>query len=210
MAHKVTVLGLAGSPRRGGNTDLLLEQALAGAESEGAVVERLLLSTLDIRPCRHCDGCLETGICIVNDDMQPIHRKLREVDRLVLAAPIMFMGLSAQAKIAIDRCQALWVAKYILKQRHLTGSDGGRRRGLFLSVGGMRRPNLFEPAMSTVRAFFATCDVALDGSLTYEGVDLKGAIRQHPTALSEAFAAGARLVRPLPLLETTKAKALEA
>lgn len=190
------MLGLAGSPRRGGNTDLLLEQALAGAESEGAVTERLLLSQLDIHPCRHCDGCLKTGICVIKDDMQPIHRRLREVDRVVLASPLMFFSVSAEAKIAIDRCQALWAAKYLLKQRHTTGSDGARRRGLFLSAGGMRRPNLFEPCMATVRAFFAVCDLALDGALTYEGVDLKGAIRDHPAALAEAFAAGARLVRP--------------
>ncbi|MFH1485739.1 MAG: flavodoxin family protein [Chloroflexota bacterium] len=201
MPEGLTVLGLAGSPRRGGNTDLLLEQALAGATSEGATVERIVLSDLRIHPCRHCDGCLKTGLCIIEDDMQPIHRKLREVDRLILAAPLMFMGVSAQAKTAIDRCQALWVAKYILKERHTTGSDGGRRRGLFLSTGGMRRPNLFEPAMATVRALFATCDLAFQAALTYQGVDEKGAIAEHPTALSEAFAAGARLVRPAPAKE---------
>lgn len=187
------VLGLAGSPRRGGNTELLLDQALAGAVSSGAAADKLVLNERDISPCQHCDGCLETGVCVVDDDMQPLHRQLLEADRLVLASPIFFMSLSAQSKMAIDRCQALWVRKYLLKRRHTQASDGSRRRGLFIAVGGLKRPDLFEPAKVTVRAFFATCDVAYGEELFYPGVDLMGEIQHHPDALKEAFDAGARL-----------------
>lgn len=195
MANPLTLLALAGSPRRGGNTDLLLEQAMEGARSAGALVDHIVLSRLNIHPCRHCDGCINTGVCTLNDDMQALHRQLIGSDRVILAAPLFFMGVTAQAKAAIDRCQALWVLKYLLKQRHTTDNLGGRRRALFLSVGGMSKPNLFEPALATVRAFFGTCDLAADPPLTFKGIDPKGAIRDHPTALHDAFEAGARLMR---------------
>lgn len=189
------VLGLAGSPRRRSNTDLLLDRALAGAASVGATVEKVVLSRQKLAPCRHCDGCLHTGVCTIKDDMQELHQKLRTCDRLVLASPIFFMTVTAQTKIAIDRCQALWVAKYLLKQRHPDAADGSRRRGLFIAVGGLARPDLFDCARVTVRAFFATCDVQYGEELFFSNIDAKGAIKEHPTALDDAFAAGVRLVQ---------------
>ncbi len=190
------VLGLAGSPRRSGNTSLLLDQALAGVRSIGAAAELIVLADQDISPCQHCDGCLGSGVCVIGDDMQPLHRKLLECDRLVLACPIFFMGPAAQAKATIDRCQALWVLKYLLKKRHQLASDGSKRRGLFISVGGMKRPDLFNGARLTVKAFFASCDVEYGEELLYPGVDLYQEISRHPAALQEAYQAGARLVTP--------------
>lgn len=189
----ITVLGLVGSPRRNGNTELLLEQSLAGAASLGAQTEKIVLGDLEIHPCRHCDSCIKTGICVIKDDMQSLHAKLRTADCLVLASPLFFMSVTAQAKLAIDRCQALWAEKYLLKIRRTVASDGSRRRGLFLSVGGLRRTDLFEPARATVRAFFATCDVAYIDELLFPGIDGKGAIKDHLTALQDAFNAGYRL-----------------
>ncbi|MEK7281918.1 MAG: flavodoxin family protein [Chloroflexota bacterium] len=186
------VLGLWGSPRWGGNSELLLDKALAGAQSQGAVVEKIVLNDLDIRPCQHCDGCLHTGLCIVDDDMQPLHHKLIAADRLILSAPIFFMGLPAQAKVAVDRCQALWVTKYLLKRRHPYAKDGSRRRGLWLGVGGRTGPNRFDASRATVQAFFATCDVTYEDELLYPGVDAYQEILKHPTALEEAYAAGRR------------------
>jgi len=190
----VIVVALAGSPRPGGNTDLLLERALAGARDAGAQVEEVRLNLLRVRPCQHCDGCIRTGVCVIKDDMQPIHRQLRAADRIVLAAPIFFMALPAQAKLVIDRCQALWVEKYLLGVRHTHGSDGSRRAGLFLSVGGTRFRSLFDGARATVRSFFATCDVEYAADLCFAGVDAAGAIRNHPTALKSAYEAGMKLV----------------
>ncbi|TET62563.1 flavodoxin family protein, partial [Candidatus Aerophobetes bacterium] len=99
------VLGLFGSPRRGGNTDLLLEEMLKGAESRGAKIERIFLSDLDISDCRECRSCEATGNCVVRDKMQEIYSKLMEADYIVLASPIFFYGVTAQVKRMIDRCQ---------------------------------------------------------------------------------------------------------
>ena len=149
------VLAIAGSPRRGGNADLLLQEVIRGAESEGAEVKTVFISELAIAPCRHCDRCIETGRCAIEDDVQWIHSDLRRADRLVLASPIFFMGLTAQTKAMIDRCQALWALKYVLKVP--IAINGGReRRGLFISVGGRRGADLFKPAIATVKSLFKT------------------------------------------------------
>ncbi|MBI2957425.1 MAG: flavodoxin family protein [Chloroflexi bacterium] len=188
------VLGIAGSPRYGGNTELLLREALKGAADRGAEVDTLFLCDLDIAPCRHCDGCLKTGKCVVDDDMQMVHRRLRDLDRLILASPVFFMGVTAQTKAMIDRCQALWAMKYRLKLP-VPSTPGRKRRGLFLSVGGLpyEKERLFAPSRATVRAFFATLDIKYSGELFFANIDKKAAITEHPTALSDAFAAGQEL-----------------
>jgi len=189
---RLKVLAIAGSPRHGGNTDLLLQEMIAGAESGGAEVKRIVLSELSIAPCRHCDGCLEAGRCVIEDDMQWVYDDLRAADRLAIASPIFFMGLTAQTKAMIDRCQALWVMRYVLNLPIAT--NGGReRKGLFLSLGGTKGPKLFEPALATIRLWFKTLNVTYSGDLLFRGIDEKGAIAQHPTALRDAFTAGQRL-----------------
>lgn len=187
------VLGIAASPRKGGNTDLLLAEALKGAASTGAEVTTLNLCDLHIAPCRHCDGCLKTGKCVIDDDMQVVRRKLRDLDRLIFASPIFFMGITAQGKAMIDRCQALWALKYLLKIP--LRSQNFKPNGLFISVGGLpyEKEKLFTPARATIRAFFATIDIKYSAELLFPHVDRKAEITEHPTALSDAFAAGRKL-----------------
>jgi hypothetical protein len=185
------VLGIAGSPRRGGNTDLLLAEVLKGAQSRGAEVKTIVLNKLKMTPCQHCDACFEKGVCRFGDDMQTVYQELEKADRIVLASPIQFMGVSAQTKIMIDRCQALWARKYILKQPPL--GDRRPRKGLFIAVGGMKLANLFEPSLAIVKALFKVLDIEYAGDLLFRGVDEKGAIKDHPTALKDAFLAGQKL-----------------
>jgi len=187
------VLGIAGSPRRGGNTDLLLAEVMKGAASRGAEVKIIILNDLKIAPCQHCDACLETGRCKVEDDMQMVYGELERADRIVLASPIQFMTVTAQAKAMIDRCQSLWARKYVLKQPPL-GSEPGKKKGLFISVGGRRVANLFEPALVTVKSLFKVLDITYAGELLFPGIDEKGAIKEHPDALKQAFLAGQKLV----------------
>ena len=185
------VLGIAGSPRRRGNTDLLLDEVLKGAASRGARVRKVILDKLKIAPCDHSDACLKTGKCRIKDDMQTVYQELEEADRIVLASPIQFMTVTAPMKAMIDRCQALWARKYVLKQPPLSVKE---RKGLFIAVGGTKLSKLFEPAQATVKALFNTLDVTYAGELLFRGVDEKGAITEHPDALKQAFLAGQKLV----------------
>ncbi len=190
------VLGIAGSPRRGGNTDLLLNEVMRGAASKGAEVKTIILKNLKIAPCQHCDACLETGRCKVKDDMQMVYQELEAADRIVLASPIHFMTVTAYMKAMIDRCQALWARKYVLKIPPLGDRRG--RKGLFIAVGGRTVANLFEPALATVKALFNTLDITYAGDLLFRRVDEKGAVTKHPDALKQAFLAGQKLVEDSP------------
>ena len=185
------VLGIAGSPRRKGNTDLLLEEVLKGAKDAGAEIKTIVLNDLDITACQHCDACLEAGECRIKDDMQMVYRELEAADRIALASPIQFMGITAQAKAMIDRCQSLWVKKYVLKVPPL--GDDRPRKGIFISVGGRKVPDLFEAALVTVKTFFRIINVEYAGDLLFTGIDEKGTIKEHPDALDQAYLIGEKL-----------------
>lgn len=185
------VLGIAGSPRRGGNTDLLLAEVMKGAASQGAEVKTVILNNLKITPCQHCDACLATGKCRIDDDMQMIYRELKEADRVALASPIQFMGPTAQMKLMIDRCQALWARKYVLKIPPL--DTDRERKGLFISVGALKIANLFEPTLTIVKSLFKVLDITYAGELVFPGMDERGAIAKHPEALKQAFLIGQEL-----------------
>lgn len=190
------VLGIAGSPRQGGNTDILLAEVMRGAASKGAEVKTIFLRDLKIAPCEHCDDCLVKGKCKIPDDMQMIYRELEQADRIVLASPIQFMTVTAHMKAMIDRCQSLWACKYVLKMPPL--GDKRARKGFFVSVGGRRVPNLFEPALVTVKTLFRTLDITYAGDLLFPGIDEKGDILKHPDALRQAFLAGQKLAEDFP------------
>ncbi len=185
------VLGIMGSPRRQSNTEILLDKALEGAAEAGAEVEKLLVSRLKISPCVEDYGCLEAGNCSIKDDMQAVYDKLLQADHVILASPIFFYGITAQAKALVDRCQALWVRRYVLK----TGTDDKRvRKGAFISVGATRGEKLFDGAVLTAKYFFDAIRVKYAGDLLIKGVDDKGQIEEHPTALQDAFRLGRELV----------------
>ena len=185
------VLGIAASPRRGGNTDLLLAEVLRGAESAGATVATIVLNDLQITPCQHCDACLAAGRCRIDDDMQTVYRELRAADRVVIASPVQFMGPTAELKAMIDRCQAMWARKYVLKRPPL--GDRRERKGLFVSVGARKAAETFEPSLAIVRGFFRVLDISYAGDLLFSGIDEKDAITGHPEALAQAFQAGQSL-----------------
>jgi len=125
--------------------------------------------------------------------MGPIFDAIREADRIIVATPIYFMGPSAQLKAMIDRCQAFWSEKYLLHQPLPQGEHG--RKGLLLMAGGMKREIGVQCTEAICAAFFRTVSVNEHVTLSYMGVDEKGAINDHPTALDDAFRAGRELVK---------------
>lgn len=102
-ANGKRVLGLVGSPRRGGNTEILVDEVLRGAEEAGASVEKVVLSKLDIRPCRGCDACKKAGKCVQQDDLPALLEQMQHSQVWVLGTPIYFWGPTAQFKAFIDR-----------------------------------------------------------------------------------------------------------
>ncbi len=188
----MNIVAFLGSPRVEGNSDILLREALRAVEGVTHDVLVFRLNTMHIKPCQNCGGCDKTGICIINDDMQEISRAIREADRIILSSPIFFFGLSAQSKIMIDRCQAFWCEKYLLKKTIPTGPNG--RKGLLMLVGGMKKEVGIQCSEATAKAFFRTISVPDHETLGFLGVDAKGEVRNHPTALHDVFEAAKRLL----------------
>jgi multimeric flavodoxin WrbA len=190
------ILAIHASPRRAGNTSTLLDQAVAGARAQGALVDEVVLRQLKISPCLELYGCKKDGRCVIKDDFQRVCDQLLACQGLMLAAPIFFFALCAQAKILMDRCQSLWVQKYWIDKEPF----GGRvktRKGLFISVGATKGPRLFEGALLSVKYFFDVLDMELWQSLLYRGLDFEGDVLARPEHLAEARQAGADLAANL-------------
>lgn len=102
------VLILSGSPRRGGNSDLLCDAFAQGAREAGHQTEKIFLRDHSIDYCRACYGCRESGVCVIKDDMAQILEKMHWADVIVMASPVYFYSIDAQMKALIDRTLAQW------------------------------------------------------------------------------------------------------
>lgn len=189
----MNTIAFLGSPRKEGNTELLLREAVRGVGEAGQSVRIFNLNLMNISPCQDCGSCEDTGLCIFEDDMVRIYEEIRNADRIILASPVFFFALSAQVKIMIDRCQCFWCEKYLLKKPVPEGPYG--RKGLLLLVGGMEKEIGIQCAEASAKAFFRTVSVTKHKTLSFMGIDAKGSILKHPSALKEAYEAGKELVR---------------
>jgi len=181
------VLGINGSPREGGNSDILLHCVLEGARSSGARVEGIALNGLRFVACQECANKPDDGSCIVNDDMQQVFEKVKAADVVILASPIFFGSLSAQTKMMIDRFQCLWRAQYMLNKRDVKYK---KKKGIFICVEASNRGDFFENARSIVKNLFATINADYGLELFCSGVDSKASINTRPDCLSKAHELG--------------------
>ena len=186
------VFGIYGSPRRGGNSDRLLEECLRGAREAGAEVETVRPAEMKIAGCRACEACAKTGECVIADDMQGVYSLLDSAERLVMAAPIFFYSFPAQLKALIDRGQSRW-SRRLLPEK-FPASAGQKRLGYLIAVGATRGRNLFEGAELTARYFFEALGVKYCRGLFCRQLDEKGAVERQPQLLAQARGLGQRLV----------------
>jgi multimeric flavodoxin WrbA len=114
------ILGISCSPHVQGNTMTLLDQAMKGAQSEGAETELWSVVGKTIQPCEACGACFGKGICKIKDDMQDLHNKMIAADGIIFGTPVYFWDVTAQAKTVIDRLFALNTP-----ERSLTNKVGG-------------------------------------------------------------------------------------
>ncbi len=187
------VLGILASPRPRSNTGVLLARVLAAAEGAGARTELVSLRELAYRSCLHCGGCDQTGRCVVQDDLQRLHQRLRAARHLVLASPIQFAAVSGDAKAMIDRAQAFWVARYRL--RRPVSELEGERRGVFVATCGGADERVFEWAKPTVKAFFNSTGFTYWRDLFASRMDEEPPVAERAELLARAQRLGEDLVR---------------
>ncbi len=113
-------IGVVGSPRKGGNTEILTKHTLEAIEEEGLTTELIKLAGLDIRPCNDCRVCRDEEQCPIDDDLFQIYTKLKEAEAIILSSPVYFGSATALLKAFMER----------------TGFISGRRRVFAGKVGG--------------------------------------------------------------------------
>jgi len=169
------IIAFAMSPRRGGNSETLLDEVIAGCEGEGCGVTKYRTAELDILPCTGCGGCAQNGCCIIDDAFTAISREMIGCDGIIFASPLYFMSLPAQGKALVDRCQAFWAA------RHDLGIDlfGGRLRpGLLVAVAGAGKGpgggDVFRGLDDTMKYVFEALGLTALESVRAPRVDSQG------------------------------------
>jgi multimeric flavodoxin WrbA len=187
------VLGIYGSPRKGGNTDQLLDRALDSAEQMGAEISRVYVRDMDISGCLACGGCDNTGKCVIKDDMELIYPLLDNADIIFLASPIYFYSVSGQVKLLIDRSQAMW-SKRVLQKDVLSRKVFNGGNGYMIAVGATRGKNLFEGTQLTAKYFFEALDMSYEGGIFFRRMDKKNAVLENPEALQGAESLGRKAV----------------
>jgi multimeric flavodoxin WrbA len=196
----IKVLAFAGSPRRHGNSETLLDWVLASMGGETDVsVEKIALSEANINMCNGCNACEKLNRCIQRDGMDTVHDKIIEADCIVLASPIFCMGLAAQVKALVDRAQVFRSRKYVLKLPIVPPERRGKRFGIFLATAGQNWDHVFAAAIPSVKCFYHVIDIR-DADIHYlmiNNVDEKGAIERHPTAKNEADMLGKDVIAEL-------------
>jgi multimeric flavodoxin WrbA len=184
--REMKVLGILGSPRIGGASDTLLSEFLSTCEEKKVRTEKLVCRSLKISPCVECYSCHTTGDCAISDDMQKVYPALLESQVIVIATPVFFYSVPAWLKALIDRTQALWARKYILKRAPPTELNGRKRKGYLICVGGTGGERLFDGITLTVKYFFDTTGAQfILPALTFRKVEGAQDIIRHPSALSD-------------------------
>ncbi len=177
------ILVFCGSPRRGGNTDLLADAFVSGARAKGAHVEKIRLIELKYSPCIECGGCDETGICILDDDLTKIYHEIEMADVVTLASPMFFYNITSGSQALVERAQAFWIRQYVLQ----LGKIGGKtRHGVFLSAGATKGKLLFDGSLRVMRYFFDAIGGRLKAALLIRGAEKKGDVKNISGALDRA------------------------
>lgn len=173
----MNILILSGSPRKGGNTELLADVFAKGAAKHHHV-EIVFVHDYDVNPCLGCNACFKTnGICAQKDDMSVIYEKMAKADMLVIASPVYFYGISAQLKAVIDRFHNPVRDTFHIKKTAL------------LLVGAASMPELFDAILSEYNLCLKFFNLEDAGKVLVRGVKDKGDI-QSTDALNEAYTLG--------------------
>ena len=172
------VLILSGSPRRGGNSDILCDEFARGAAERGSHVEKIRVSDKKIGYCRACYYCRDNGgACVLKDDMAEVLQKMIDADVIVLASPVYFYSIDAQLKAVIDRTLARWTEVKNKEFYYIVTCADGEKSAV-------------EPTLACLRGYADCVSGAIERGVIYgTGVYQKGEIRASP-AMKQAYEMG--------------------
>ena len=176
----MNILVISASPRKNGNSDVLCDRLILGAQEAGHQTEKIRLAEKKIAPCMACDACVKTHQCAVRDDMADIAEKMIAADFIVLATPVYFYSLCAQLKILIDRCYARYT-----EMRH--------KKFAFIITAADPQHSAVNETLGSLRGFIRCLPEAEEAAVLYgTGTWDKGDVLRHPS-YEEAYRLGKEL-----------------
>ncbi|KUK60578.1 MAG: NADPH-dependent FMN reductase [Methanoculleus marisnigri] len=187
------IIALLGSPLLDGNTARLLDEAIRGAEEAGCEVEKLEVAHMDVLPCMEFFQCKGSETCLIQDEMEGIFARFREMDGLIIATPVMTMGIPGRLKSFIDRFQVFYMAKYHRGRSFISPERRKKRKMLFISIAGMNIPNVFEGVKMTARAFGEIIDCPYWDEVLRNDMDTIQDITTRPEVMEAAYRKGYEL-----------------
>lgn len=175
MSKKILIL--SGSPRKGGNSDLLCDEFMRGAAESGNDVEKIRIAEKNIGYCKACYACKKDGICAVKDDMAEILEKMHSAEVIVLASPVYFYSIDAQLKAVIDRTVAQWTK---LKNKEF----------YYIMTAAEDSGTVMDCTLECMRGLAACLDGSVEKGVIYgKGVYEKGEIK-NTAAFGQAYEMG--------------------
>ena len=187
MSESKRVLALVGSPRVGGNTDCLIDEVLRGAEENGAMTDKVYLSKSTIGPCRACDACADSGICIQRDDMDDLLDRMKQSDVWLLGTPVYWWGATAQFKLFLDRWYAPW---------HDAGTRSlfDNRKAVLVVTMGDGNPSTADPTLGMFDRALTYVGIEVAATVVAPGVHALGEAVNRSDLMKEAHEAGQSVV----------------
>jgi multimeric flavodoxin WrbA len=184
--NRKRALGIVGSPRHGGNTEILVDEVLRGANEAGAHIEKVILSKLDIAPCQGCDRCINTGECVQRDDMPTLLEQMKHSQIWVLGTPVYWSGPTAQFKAFLDR----WHGALRI------GFE--EQRAILVIPMGEPETSYADCTVQTVRTALAYLKVELSATILVPNLWDLGEVRERTDVIGAACRAGRKMVTSDP------------
>lgn len=180
----VRLLGIVGSPRKNGNTEILIKEALKTSEQEGADTEMIRLTDFDLKPCDGCRVCFETKDCVIKDDVEVIFQKMEKADCIIVGSPVYFYNVTAQTKTFIDRVGYLQIAR---ARKPFQNKIGGA-----IAVAG--RSGLMN-TLSQIMHFFSSARMIIATPTVRALASTKGAVTKDKRGIETARQLGRSIVQ---------------
>jgi multimeric flavodoxin WrbA len=192
------IIGVSGSPRRGGNSDLILGKILEGARENGATTEAIHLSDLSFSSCVGCERCRREGICRrFDDDLTPIYSGILEAAGLVLVCPVYNYNLTSWMKAFIDRLYCFYEFDDGRPRGWSSRLAGQGRRALLAVVAEQVNDQDLGIAMEALRLPIRALGYGIEGEISVKGVFEAGVVANRPELLVRAREMGEELIKGL-------------
>jgi multimeric flavodoxin WrbA len=181
-------VGIVGSPRKKGNTSLLVNEALRGIQEDGSETKVFYLNEMQIRGCQGCRTCKKPEAkCALKDDMATLYEEIESADAVVIGSPVYMFQMTGQTKLFVDRLYAFMNPDF----SHRLGEG---KKTLMIYAQGQPAPELFKNSFDTNNAVFSMLGFKIQDTIIAAGTADPGDVLEKDGLMGKAYAAGKSLL----------------